>query len=60
MSRPSTASTSDIGLDGLSRKEMIGLIGQYRGKDDGLVKFSTKRLQMLLKFYEVSALDLKA
>ncbi|KAF1926053.1 uncharacterized protein M421DRAFT_7279 [Didymella exigua CBS 183.55] len=38
--------------DGLTREEMIGLIKQYHGNDDGLASYSTKHLQMLLKFYE--------
>lgn len=45
---------------GLSRQELIGLIKQYRGKNDALTDYSTKRLQMLLKFYEVSVAMMSA
>ncbi|KAF1358371.1 hypothetical protein EJ07DRAFT_156972 [Lizonia empirigonia] len=36
----------------LTRTELIALIKHYRGNDHGLANQSTKRLQLLLKFYE--------
>lgn len=38
----------------LTRRELIALIKHYRGNDRGLANQSIIRLQLLLKFYEVS------
>lgn len=51
--RPSSANGLG-GMQGLSKEELIALITHYRGHNRGLVGQGRLRLQVLLKFHEVS------